>query len=350
MGGGTRVIATLANLLSEAGYPTRVVAVHRDRKPRREWFSEKVEIVQLSGRTRWHRLMSLFQSLPPNEGVVFSCCEFTSLLVPWFRVLRRQRFALVIVVHVDLGQLLESERGNRGLQSGMRFAGSAYARADLVAAVSGAAAAELEKRLRLPHVDVLYNPVVDPLQLRDYHPPMPQQMHDLPRPIILNAGRLHPQKDQTTLIKAFLRLAQGSLVLLGEGPDRRELEEFVARSGASSRVWIPGNVDNPLDYMYHSDLFVLSSRYEGLPTVLIEAMGVGCAVVSTDCPSGPREILENGRYGTLVPVGDVDALAEAMASTLSNPGDKSRLRAAANRFSYESSLAEYVSVIRKLSD
>ena len=112
------------------------------------------------------------------------------------------------------------------------------------------------------------------------------------------------------------------LLILGEGKEREPLEELIQKLGLEKDVSLPGFVMNPYAYMARSSLFVLSSRWEGLPTVLIEALCCGTPVVSTDCPSGPREILKDGQYGQLVPVGDVDALARAIEATLDSKASK----------------------------
>jgi glycosyltransferase involved in cell wall biosynthesis len=142
-------------------------------------------------------------------------------------------------------------------------------------------------------------------------------------PVIVAAGRLTPQKDFATLLRAFALLpdAGAKLVIYGEGPLRSELESLVAGLGLSGRVSLPGFVGDLPAEIAASDLFVLSSRWEGLPGVLLEALAVGTPVVATDCPTGPDEILEGGRWGALVPVGDPPALAKAMAKTLSLPID-----------------------------
>lgn len=138
-------------------------------------------------------------------------------------------------------------------------------------------------------------------------------------PVILGVGRLTPQKDFSTLIHAFAQVRtvrDCRLVILGEGELRAELEQLVASLGVQDSVQLPGFADNPFAWMSRVRLFVLSSRWEGLPNVLIQAMACGAAVVSTDCPSGPDEILEGGKWGKLVPVGDVEALAEALSENL----------------------------------
>jgi glycosyltransferase involved in cell wall biosynthesis len=141
-------------------------------------------------------------------------------------------------------------------------------------------------------------------------------------PVVLGVGRLTRQKDFPTLIRAFAHLRsrrEARLIILGEGEDRPELERLIGELQLTGDVALPG-FQNAMAYMARSALFVLSSAWEGLPTVLIEALAVGTRVVSTDCPSGPREILQDGRLGALVPIGDAVALARAMEAALDQPG------------------------------
>ena len=135
------------------------------------------------------------------------------------------------------------------------------------------------------------------------------------------------------------------LVILGEGVDRAALEALVASEGLVDRVQLPGFCQNPWDYIAAADLFVLSSEWEGLPTVLIEALALGTRVVATDCPSGPREILEQGRHGELVPVGDDALLAQAMIRALESPGDAIARRQSARRFTPGPSGDSYLSLL-----
>jgi glycosyltransferase involved in cell wall biosynthesis len=151
-------------------------------------------------------------------------------------------------------------------------------------------------------------------------------------PVVLAAGRLTRQKDFRTLLRAFARLVSGRdlrLVILGEGPDRGALTTEINALGLNDRVALPGFDDNPFRWMARARLFVLSSAWEGLPGVLIQALACGTPVVSTDCPSGPREVLDDGRFGPLVPVGDVAALAAAMERTLDDPMPAAALKARA---------------------
>jgi glycosyltransferase involved in cell wall biosynthesis len=197
-----------------------------------------------------------------------------------------------------------------------------YPWADTVIGNSRGVAQDLVRITGLPdtRIKVLYNPVVTPelhekLQARPAHPwLLPGQP-----PVVLAVGRLTAQKDFPTLIRAFAEVRKSRparLLILGEGPDRGALEELVLEFDLSKDVSLAGFVDNPYPYMARASLFVLSSRWEGLPTVLIEALYCGVPVVATDCPSGPREILAEGKYGALVPMQDVPTLAQTIAQAL----------------------------------
>jgi glycosyltransferase involved in cell wall biosynthesis len=169
-------------------------------------------------------------------------------------------------------------------------------------------------------VRVIYNPVVSPELYEKADAPVEHpwfQPHQ--PPVVLAAGRLVALKGYDTLLRAFARVRQETparLVILGEGPERPNLERLASELGVAADVDMPGFDPNPFRYMKRAGVFVLSSRYEGLPNVLIQALACGCPVVSTDCPSGPSEILDGGRYGVLVPVDDVEAMAGAIVRAL----------------------------------
>lgn len=198
----------------------------------------------------------------------------------------------------------------------------------------------------------IYNPVVtDALHRKAAQTPEHPWFGDDGPPTLLAAGRLTRQKDYPTLLRALARLREQEgyketrLVILGEGEGREGLETLIRDLGLENAVDLPGFVNNPFSYMSRADLFVLSSAWEGLPGVLIQAMACGCPVVSTDCPSGPREILEGGRYGPLVPVGDEERLAEAMRKTLEGPLDSGLLKERAAAFSPERVVPQYLEVL-----
>lgn len=197
-----------------------------------------------------------------------------------------------------------------------------YPSADNIVALSRGAAQDLARYASLPleRIRVIYSPVIKPSLLR--------QMNDSARhpffeekdvPVILSVGRLSEAKNFPLLMEAFALLRRripARLLILGEGEMRPILENMAITLGIQDDFSLPGFVPTPYPYMRQADVFVLSSKWEGLPTVLIEAMACGAPVVSADCPSGPAEILDGGKYGHLVPVGDAHALANAIEASL----------------------------------
>jgi glycosyltransferase involved in cell wall biosynthesis len=197
-------------------------------------------------------------------------------------------------------------------------------------------------------VEVVYNPVITPalMALAQEVPDHPWLAPGQP-PVILGVGRLTRQKDFSTLIRAFAEVRRrrvARLLILGEGEERTRLQALAAELGLGDDVALPGFRDNAMAYMAASRVFVLSSAWEGLPTVLIEALAAGARVVSTDCPSGPREILQEGRLGTLVPVGDPAALAGAMLDALDGSSQATPLEAL-TLFTLETAVDNYLRVI-----
>jgi len=165
---------------------------------------------------------------------------------------------------------------------------------------------------------------------------------------ILGVGSLSRQKDFPTLLRAFARVQKRRdvrLIILGEGPKRNELEALADELDIEDSVSLPGFVDNPFSYMARSDVFVLSSEWEGFGNVLVEAMACGTPVVSTDCPSGPAEILCDEQYGLLVPIGDYSSLATAIEETLDNPVESAILKQRAKEFSVKKIAKQYLDVL-----
>jgi glycosyltransferase involved in cell wall biosynthesis len=229
-----------------------------------------------------------------------------------------------------------------------------YPRANAVAAVSGGVARDLEQQLGLEKetVKVLYNPVVNEDLISQSQADLehPWFAENSP-PVFLAVGRLNPQKDFPNLLRAFAQVRQqksARLIILGEGQERRKLEKIIDSLGIGEDVLMPGFVKNPYAYMKRASCLVLSSRDEGLPTVLIEAMACGCPVLSTNCPSGPDEILDNGIYGLLVPIENSEALAAAMLETLENTLPKASLTERAKQYSTDQVVNTYLSLLYTL--
>ncbi len=223
-----------------------------------------------------------------------------------------------------------------------------YPWADAIVVPSRGAALDLANIAGIPldRIRVVPNPIVTPKlfklaeQTVTYDGLMPSN-----EPVILGVGELCARKDFTTLIKAFSKVRQSRpcrLLILGEGRQRSRLEALITQLGLEDDVVMPGFVKNPYAYMAKANLMVLSSNCEGFGNVLAEALAIALPVVSTDCPSGPREILQDGRFGTLVPVGDANALARAILTTLDNPMDAELLKSAAKPFSVAASASQYL--------
>lgn len=226
-----------------------------------------------------------------------------------------------------------------------------YPLADEIVAASKGVADDLARLANLPvdRVQVIYNPVISPeirARMQDsidhpwFAPGAP--------PVVLGVGRLVSQKDFATLIQAFAQLRQqrsARLMILGEGNQRSQLEALVQQLGLGEEVALPGFVENPYAYMARSSVFALSSIFEGFGNVVAEALAAGTPVVSTDCESGPAEILADGEYGKLVPVRDPAALADAIAAMLNQPRRSEVLQQRAAAFSIDAITDQYLQVI-----
>lgn len=226
--------------------------------------------------------------------------------------------------------------------------------ADHTAAVSAAVARDYTAAISCDpkRVGVLYNPIVGPALLSLASEPVDHSWFEPNRShlTLLHVGRFAPEKDHDTLLSALqkARIKRDiRLVLIGDGPLREQIEKSILSLALERAVLLLGRVDNPFKYMRKANALVLSSRFEGLPGVLIQAMAVGCPVVSTDCePGGAREILNNGQFGPLVGVGDTSALAAAILTLVDSPLHPEKLIERAQLFTAEASSASLLRLIR----
>ncbi len=239
-----------------------------------------------------------------------------------------------------------------------------YPSADLVTAISHGIARELTALYRLPQekVQVIHNPVdVTRVLTLAEEPTRYAWLQSSPGvaeiPVLVAAGRLHPQKGFPHLIRAFAtvhRVRPCKLLILGEGPERGNLEKLVAELGLCDDVALPGFDENPYSAMRHATAFVLSSLYEGFGNVLVEALAVGAPVISTRCPVGPDEIIADGVTGLLVPPADDEALAQSILRILDDPELRRKLAAngpaRAADFRLERSVIQYESAFVRLLD
>jgi glycosyltransferase involved in cell wall biosynthesis len=288
-----------------------------------------------------------------RPAVLFSAHTYLNFVALWARRLAGLSVRTVISERIHLSSHLRDGAKRRKWR--WRFIvpllRRMYPEADRIIAVSRGVADDLMTLGGLPSelVTTVYNPVVDSELAKKAEAPIdhPWFVPGAP-PVIIAAGRLAEQKDFPTLLQAFAQVRaqrQVRLLLLGEGEMRRKLEALARELGVDQDVSLPGFTSNPFAYMARAAVFVLSSAYEGLPGVLIQALACGCPVVSTNCPGGAAEILEDGQYGRLVPVGDPAAMAQAIISTLDAPPDRGRLQKRASLFSVDRAVEQYLDVL-----
>lgn len=259
------------------------------------------------------------------------------------------------VVVSERNQISAKAREARGAwqRALYRMVPLAYRGADKVVAVSGGVADDLADFGHLPggKIQVIHNPVFDSdiVTMSREASSHPWFEPDGP-PIVLAAGRLHRQKGFDVLLRAFA-LARAELdcrlVILGEGQERAALREQAEGLGLAYDIDMPGFCENPFSLMARAGAFILSSRWEGFPNALVEAMACGAPVIATDCPSGPREILDGGTIAPLVPVDDAKAMARSLVSTLSRRPDTSASQARAQSFSIANAAGQYLDALER---
>lgn len=348
-GGAEKVMVTLANGFAAYGYGVDLVLA-RAEGPYLADVSDKVRIIDLNASRVFFSLPALVRYLRRERPrALLSALNHANVIAVAARALARSATRLVVSEHNNPTIAARAERSaaGRAVHAAMRWT---YPRADGVVAVSAGVADDLARWAALPRsrIEVIYNSVVTPaLVARAAESPAHPWFGDGGPPVVVGVGRLTAQKDFATLLRAFALLRADRpcrLAILGVGDERAALSALVAELGLQDAVALPGFVDNPYAWMRGAALFVLSSAWEGLPTVLIEAMACGTPVVSTDCPSGPAEILEGGRWGRLVPVGDAAALARAMAAALDDSAPPAVAVRAAD-FSAERAVEAYLRVL-----
>ena len=351
-GGAERIMVTIANAIAARGYSVDLV-LSRAHGPFLSCVSPGVRLVDLgtSGVCRGAlRLRSyLERQRPPVLLSTNMIMNVASVIVGKLagsgtRAFLREGSTL----SRDLAH--QKRHPRRAVRWAARAVPFAYPRAEGVIAVSKGAGRDLVDNFGVPpeKLHVIYNPVID----NNHGPaagnrPVPHRWLNDNIPVLLAAGRLTEAKDYPTLLRAFAavrRRRPARLVILGEGEERSKLEGLARSLGISDEVDFPGFVNNPRDYLERANLFVMSSAWEGLPGSLIQALDCGCPAVSTDCPSGPAEILDNGRYGRLVEVGNAEQLSGAILEALA--GDtKSVERSWLDRFTVASAVRQYNEVL-----
>lgn len=322
--GAERVAVNLARGLIKAGRSVDLVVARAEGALKYELPAE-LRLVDLEAARVLFSLVALTRYLRRERpAALIGFMDHANIIALWARRLGSPSTRVIATVHNTMSVATRRPHNQRSrlMPSLVQFF---YPWADKIVAVSHGAATDLIRKTGLPadRVDVIYNPVVTPELLAAKGAPVPHPWLEPGQPpVIMGVGRLTGQKDFATLLRAFAlvrRRMEARLMIVGEGRDRPALEALVQELGIGNDVSLPGFQLRIHAFIVRSSVFVLSSAWEGLPTVLIEALALGREVVATDCPSGPREILQGGRLGQLVPVKDPEAMSRAIVHALEHP-------------------------------
>jgi glycosyltransferase involved in cell wall biosynthesis len=345
-GGAERVTVNLANHFVARGERPLMLLDRRD-GALIDALMPGVEVVSLDAPRTLLALPRLRRVLRDRHpAVLLSGITYNSPIAILAAGLAGGRTRVAVAEHTVLSHELD-ERGPRDRAVVPRLLQLAYRHAAAILCPTEAIAADLARLCGIPRrrIEVLPNPVIGPDTAARAARPTGDVWLVGPDPVFVAAGRMTPVKDFSTLLAAFARVAahrSARLILLGDGPLREALTHEAASLGVADRVRLPGAVADPLPWFARAAAVVSSSRYEGFGNVLVEALACGTPVVSTDCPGGPRSILDGGRYGRLVPVGDAPALAAAMLEVLDRRPDAALLRQGAERYTIERAGDQYL--------
>ena len=348
-GGAERVAVNLANSFVQRGYAVDVVLLSANGELMAELLPG-IRVVDLKANRLRSALFPLVRYLRQSRPAVLLACMWPlTVMALWARTLALVPTRVVVAEHTTWSRdkIASTSWRRRKVGNTMHYA---FSGADGIVIVSNGAADDLAHFANLDRkaITVIYNPVVGDAKPPAQTPLAPAGWWTGLHRKVLAVGTLKSIKDYATLLQAFARLrhrVDARLLILGEGNWRAALEAQARQLGIETSVFMPGFVKDTSPYYQHADLHVLSSIGEGLPTVIIEALEAGTPVVSTDCPSGPREILSDGQFGRLVPVGDAVAIAAAMAESLSATHDTATLKARAQDFSIDKSVDQYEALL-----
>lgn len=357
-GGAETVMLRLATALARRGLKTWLVVHDRHGTLLPEVPSE-IQVVDLRVPTGRAMVSANLGAIRPlsrflrdhHPDVLLTPFPHANLVAVVARRLVDAPTRVVVSEHAPLDSALANHRPWRRAVL-QKLIGRLYPLASAVVAVSQGVKRTLTV-LGVPgdRIHVLPNPVLaDDFQRVAQQPVDHPWFSDPSRPVVIGVGRLGPEKDFATLVRAFARIrheARARLVLVGEGAERRALEALVTELGLADDVWLAGHQANPCAMIARSRVLVSSSRFEGAPLVVVEAMACGCPIVATSTV-GASEMLEDGRYGRIVPIGDPGAMAQAIEDTLRQPIDVEPGRRRAAAFTVENSVAAYLSMFAGL--
>ena len=376
-GGAERVILNLAGEFVRRGIKTDLL-VAKYKGPLVEFVPEGVNVIELkkSGRftvlfyllrlpvSSWldaivwlfgggpktiTRLPALLNYLRSNQPqTILSTLDAVNVTTLWAKYLSNLKTKFIVRQAIFHSQEASNARGLIGASSLPRLVKRWYPTADKIISVSNEMTEDLKEYCNVPddRITTIYNPI----NLKNIAEKAEQPLDDswfLDRqiPVVLAVGRLYKQKNYPILfeaIKSIKARREVRLVVLGEGPERDSLMTLAKNLKIEKCIQLVGHVPNPYQYMAKANVFALSSSWEGLPNVILEALACECKIVSTNCPSGPAEILEDGKYGKLVPVNDAYAMASAIEESLDDSFDKNLLQARAAEFGLDKVSEKYM--------
>jgi len=349
-GGAERVCLNLAETFLRYGLDVDFVLVEKT-GPLLKDIPPETGVIDLSIRHTFAALLPLATYLRQEKPfALIAAPDHANLVAIWSKMLAASKTKVLIGNHIQLSiSIKKSKKIQEKIYPFLLHL--FYRQADALIAVSQGAADDMARVAGIPRDCILtiYNPCpFDKITRMGLESPAHPWLATRKPPVILAAGRLSAQKDYPTLLRAFAILYSrrpARLIILGDGKELNHLLALADELGIRTHVDLPGFMGNPYSFMAHCQVFVLSSVWEGFGNVLVEALACGTQIVSTDCPSGPAEILENGKYGRLVPVGDPEALANAIESALDHPLPVESLTERAKTFSSDVAGRAYLQVL-----
>jgi glycosyltransferase involved in cell wall biosynthesis len=361
-GGAQRDMVLLCNALVKRLAPAGgrlTLMVLRAEGPLRALLDPAIAVVQISGGKIRYAVPGLRRAILAANPTVMVSSEASLNLCSLIavRTLPRRRRPKLVLREVGSPSIAQDRDPYRQNRIAYRILRRLYRHADRIVALTDGARRDLSKNFSVPdrQIAVMYTNAVLP----------PDVLERLERwdgetgredDLIVSVGRLSPEKDHLTLLRALLLLHSDRqfksrpwrLAIVGDGAERLALETFVRQNGLEERIIFTGHVADPFGWMMRARVAVCSSVYEGLGNAIIEALACGTTVVSTDCPYGPREILQGGRYGTLIPVGDAAAMAAALENALAHGPDRTALMRRGRDYTAARAAERFLEIVRDM--
>jgi len=343
------MMVKIANELHQRGHDIDLVLVHAD-GPYKSLIDPSVSMTEIGGKNTFKILYNLWSYVRKSHpDVLLSTMEIPNIVSI---LATRTPNSVPVVIRIANINSMKRREGKYKLIPLLKR--HIYPRSEAIVTISDGVAHDLSDvtGIHESEMKTIYNPAFDPEILEMKCEPVDHEwLNDEDKRVVIGVGNMKPQKDFPTLLRALSLLEEDvHLIILGKGRGKSNLHELATQLRIDDRVLFPGFVDNPYAYMSKADVFALPSAWEGFGNVIVEAMACGTPVVCADCPGGPAEILGEGTYGPLVPVGDDQAMAKAIKNLLIDPTDSKELKSRAEEFSVENIVDQYENVLLSLAN